>query len=1184
LGAAFAQSDRGTITGTVSDPAGARIAGATVQAKNTETGAEYQAATTETGNYVLAQLPVGAYQLSVSMQGFKSHVRQGLTVSVAQTVRIDVALELGAISESVTVSADAPLLKTESGELGHNVKTDTLNQLPILSIGSAAGGNSGIRNPYAVMQLLPGTDWRPDASVRVNGTPGNTQAMRIEGQDSTNNLWAQLSAWVQPSVDAVQEFAVQTSNYAAEYGQAGSAVFNLTMRSGTNQVHGSAYEYLVNEALNAGQPFTRNAETGEHLRPRARRHDFGFTFGGPIFVPKAYDGRDKAFFFFNFEEFRETIVTNNFRSVPTEAMRNGDFSALLGANPRQIGTDPIGRPVIENTIYDPATERIVNNVRLRDPFPNNKIPVDRFDPVAVKIQSMIPLPNFGAPGASINNFLAPASNTNLTYIPSLKLDYSISPLAKLSGYWSRTYTMRPSGDGMPAPITSAQPREIVSNTVRINYDHTVSPTMLLHLGAGLVQTVDALLIPSYDPLGQLGLKGTNADAFPYLQTMSNGFGGFSGTMGPGSNARYVNLKPTANVSFTWVKGNHTYKYGAEMIVESHPSHSKTFANGWWGFNAVETSDSSLQDTLLTPGATAGFPYASFLLGRVNNVYHNAQSRGHLGSHAFSFFAQDTWKVTPKLTLDYGLRYDYQTYLQEQYGRWSNFSPTTPNPSAGGLLGAVIFEGEGPGRCNCDFANVYPWAFGPRLGLAYQITPKWVLRAGSGISYGRTPELGYLNNTLSTFANYTSPSYADPATTLAQGQAFPWSWPNFNPGMYPPTNGVLASPPVAIDRNAGRPPRIFQWSIGLQRELTQNLLVEASYIGNRGVWWQAGPLVAPNALTPDYLQTKGLDINNPADQQLLQTQLRFLSPANAARFPAPYTGFPLTATVAQAIRPFPQFRDVNMIWAPLGSTWYDALQVKLTKRFSHNFDFNYSFTWQKELTIGAETSYNLFATITPQVNDVFDRNSNKYISGLSRPLISVISGTYKIPRLFENKVLSGVTRDWQFSGMLRYQSGQPIRVPTSGNLINAHLARPTPTFANRVPGEPLFTVDLNCNCFDPNTTFVLNPKAWAEPARGQFGTSAAYYNDYRGQRHPTENLSLARNFNFGREGMYLQFRAEFTNIFNRTYLADPTSTSAGARQTTNVAGQNTGGFGWINTASLQTLSNPRQGTLVMRLVF
>jgi Carboxypeptidase regulatory-like domain len=282
-GAILAQSDRGTITGTVNDPAGAVIAGAPVEIKNVDTGAIYQAGTSATGNYTLAQLPVGRYELSVTAPGFKKYVRPGITVEVAQVYRADVVLEVGSATESVTVSDSAPLLKTESGELSHNVDIGTLDTLPVMQIGASAG-QAGLRNPYAVVQLLPGSTYAPDVDIRINGVPANTQAMRVEGQDATNG-WGTQQSEVQPSVDAIQEFAVQTSNYAAEFGQAGSGLFNVTMRSGTNHFHGSGYEYFVNEALNAGTPFTNNGHGGL-LRPRQRRNDFGFTAGGPIFIPK----------------------------------------------------------------------------------------------------------------------------------------------------------------------------------------------------------------------------------------------------------------------------------------------------------------------------------------------------------------------------------------------------------------------------------------------------------------------------------------------------------------------------------------------------------------------------------------------------------------------------------------------------------------------------------------------------------------------------------------------------------------------------------------------------------------------------------------------------------------------------------------------------------------------------------
>ena len=1198
-GIAVAQTDRGTITGTVSDPAGAVIPGATVQAKNIGTSAEYTGATTTTGNYTLAQLPPGVYQVTVSMSGFKTFVRQGITVQAAQIYRIDINLEVGAISETVTVTEDAPLLKTESGELAHNVRTDTLDNLPILSIGAGAGANSGIRNPYAVMNMLPGTDWRPDASVRVNGTPGNTQAMRVEGMDTTNNMWQNMAQFTQQGVDAIQEFAVQTSNYAAEYGQAGSAVFNLTMKSGTNQIHGSAYEYFVNEALNASTPYfgskaTPNTGDGEtKLRPRSRRHDFGFTFGGPLYIPKVYDGRDKAFFFFTFEEYREATTASTNMTVPTMAMHRGDFSAIKGKT--SIGKDILGRDIYENTIYDWRTERLVNGIPVWDPFQDNKIPSELWDPASVTIQSYMPEPDPAYTDLNFtNNYVRKSSNERLAYIPSVKLDFNLSNKAKISGYWSRNYTENTPDDGLPIEITGGVPTHFPSTTIRINFDYTLRPTMLLHLGAGVMHNVLNQDPPKVDVQGIFGIKNAY-DEFPTFSTgtlSSATYGGFSQMLGPNMSGQLDNYKPTANASLNWIKGNHTVKFGGEMIVESHASRGRTFVNTYYYFNTIETADPSifLSGKALPAGKSVGFNYASFLAGRVNNLQTNTESRGHLGNHALAFYAQDTWKITPKITLDYGLRYDFQTYLREQYGRWGSFGHDIPNPTADGLLGGMKFEQTGPA-----FAENYKYAFGPRAGLAWQLMPKTVLRLGAGISYARTPELGYLHNTLSNFVPMQSSTRGQPTSQLIDG-APPVVFPDLRPGAFPRLPS-LSPPPVAIDRNAGRPPRIFQWSVGLQREVLKNVVVEVSYIGNRGAWWQAGPLIDVNSVTSEYLMTKyGLDINNATDRSLLTTPLSSVwakDPSYQTRFPKPFTDFPMSSQLIQAIRPFPQFTSINYIWAPLGKTWYDSLQAKVTKRFSYNFDLTYSFTFQKEMTLGAETSYNLFATIAPQINDIYNRNVNKYISGLSRPFMNVVAASYTTPNFVTgNRFLGMLVRDWQISAVLRYTSAQPIRVPGAATPnVGTYLARTSgTTFANRVPGVPLFLdqsgkeVDINGN-YDPAATFVLNPAAWSNPLPNEFATSTAYYNDYRGRRFPTENMSLGRNFRFGSDGRYnLQFRAEFTNIFNRLFIPNPTSTSATATRTASSDGTTTGGFGYINMQSAAVASNVRSGQIVARFSF
>ena len=359
----FAQSDRGTITGTVSDPTGAVIANAPIEARNTQNGAVTNVASSATGNYTIPSLPAGDYEIRVTFAGFKEYIRTGLTVQNAQTMRIDIGLEVGNSSESVTVTDAAPLLKTESGELSHVVSIARMDNLPVLQASSS--GSAGIRNPILVVALIPGSALTPGQTgptVRINGGVNNSQTMLVEGMDASNSLGQGASQQNQVGVDSVQEFAIQTSNYAAEFGQAGSAIMNITMKSGTNLFHGSAYEYFVHEKLNAGQPLLNVYNTAAvnladgTLRRNTRRNDYGFTFGGPVWIPKVYNGKNRTFFFLNWEEYRAGAnVSADAISVPTAAYRTGDFSrALL---PTNLGADPLGRTIFPNMIYDPTTRQ-----------------------------------------------------------------------------------------------------------------------------------------------------------------------------------------------------------------------------------------------------------------------------------------------------------------------------------------------------------------------------------------------------------------------------------------------------------------------------------------------------------------------------------------------------------------------------------------------------------------------------------------------------------------------------------------------------------------------------------------------------------------------------------------------------------------------------------------------------------
>jgi hypothetical protein len=685
--AALAQSDRGTITGTVSDPAGAVVADATVEARNAATDGVYQAATTTTGNYTLSQLPVGSYALTVSVPGFKTYVRSGITVPVAQTLRIDVLLEVGAASESIRVEANAALLKTESGEVSTNVKTENLDELPILGIGSINAGSSEIRNPYAVTNMVPGAVYEANDTVKINGAPANQQVYRVEGQDATMGYAPWAAAQVQPSVDAIEETAVQTSNYAAEFGGGGgNGVFNVTMKSGTNQYHGTLYDYWTNAAFNAAQPFTG-------LRQGNNLNDYGGTLGGPVVIPHVYNGHDKTFFFFNFEQLLGSAIINNAPvTLPTNAYRAGNFSQALGPS---LGTDPLGNNVLQNEIYDPNSGTLVNGQIVRTAFPGNIIPASRMDPVALKIQNLVPM---AQTSALVNNYLPVYPTNRNTMIPALKVDELLSSKDKIDFYWSKTGTdalysnTTGAADGLPQPISTDIGTHLYSWITRLNYDRTISPTVLLHMGAGYQHLYVDTDPPTTDfnPITQLGLQGPFIQRlFPsFLGLLSSTDGGLK-NIGPAKDHNHYMEKPTAVASLTWVKENHTFKLGADMRIEGYPAMTYDNTGGVFTFSAAETGQPYLNSTTLK-GGTVGFPYASFLLGLVDQFNIVPPNSPKFGKQQWALFIQDSWKVTRKLTLDYGLRWDYGTYLKEQYGRLATLSPTTPNPSAGGELGAPIF--------------------------------------------------------------------------------------------------------------------------------------------------------------------------------------------------------------------------------------------------------------------------------------------------------------------------------------------------------------------------------------------------------------------------------------------------------------------------------------------------------------
>jgi hypothetical protein len=1172
---AAAQTDRGTITGTVTDPTGSIVPGAAFHARNLGTGAEYDTVATETGNYALVSLLAGTYDLTVTAPGFEKYIQHGITVEVVQVLRVDVVLKVGAATDSITVNADAALLRTENAELSHNLSTDRIDAMP--------NTTTNVRDPFGFSSIMPGvvggtTAPAGSANIKVNGSPATSYRVLLDGQDITNsNQDPSHTLEQQPAVEALQEFTLQSSNFSAEFGQITGGLYNFTSKSGTNGLHGVGFVFVRNEDLNAGKPYSTSGPGGHLLRPRTRGRNYGGAIGGPVVIPKLYNGRNKTFFFANLELYRNYTGTDTYTTMPTVQMKNGDFSQAFTTRP-SLGTNPAGGSINENMIFDPQTEQTVSGQLTRTPFPNNVIPTARFSPIALKIQAWLPDPSRA--GISSNwrqQFVSPEKR----HIPSIKIDQNFGTKSKLSFYTSNyLYFSYARMDGLPTPITSERNRKIYADTYQLHYDYTVTPTMVLHAGFGFVRSVhndnympDSL---AFEP-SSIGMIGSYTTGFPTIASIGNATqGGYATTYGMGVGAPVVNYqnKPTGVVSLGYVRGDHNYKTGFQWRKDP-ATNKNSIAAPSYSFSGNETALPYLA-TANVGGASIGLPYASFLLGLVDGASIPPTQDPEYTKTSMALYVQDTWKVTRKLTLDYGIRWDYQQAPEEVFARSSMFAPTVANPTAGGLLGGTVFEGNGTGRCNCRFTTTYPFAVGPRIGIAYQLANKMVVRAGWGVSYGSTADgagpsaVGVGWNPLS----FSSTSFAEPATTLSKGLVYNLAdvfAVNYSPGIRPQV-GQINNPPQYMDRNAGRPPRINQWNIAVQRQISENISVEGAYVGNHGVWLQSSSFWDLNALTPQRIASFGLDIANPTDRSLLLAQTG--SAAAAARgIKLPYTGFPSTLTVAQSLRPYPQFGSLVEDWAPLGDTWYDALQLKATKRTSHGLSVTLAYTRSKTLDVEAE-NYNGGGVI----NDQFNRRNLKALSVQDLPNVFVLSYNYVFPKLSSNRVVRAVIGGWTLSGVMAYQSGSLIAVPGAQNNLSTLLFRST--LSNRKPGVPLFLTDPNGHV-DPVSQFLLNPAAWSDPAAGQWGFSAPYYSDYRNRRAPNESGGLGRIFHIW-EKMNLEIRGEWFNIFNRIGVPGPSSSNALATWAYNpVTGLPSSGFGYMNSSSP---GGSRNGQVVARFQF
>jgi hypothetical protein len=1237
----FGQGSSGTITGTVTDPGGSVVAGATVEARNTETGAVFLAESSNTGNYTISQLPIGSYVVTVKVQGFKAYTHTNLALVARQVMKEDIALEVGSAAEAVTVSAEATLLATQNGELTHNVTHAQMDDLPLLTIGPTSAGPTGLRNAFNVVLSLPGVASFSPGFGTMNFNGQTSQAsIRIEGQDATPHALAYQSM-AQPGVDAIQEVAYQTSNYAPEFGTTGSVLINYSMKSGTNQYHGSGYDYFVNEALNAGNPYSVNAAGGGKVRPRNRRNDFGGTLGGPVYIPKIYNGRNKTFFFFNYEEYLETTQINNTDTVPTADYLNGDFSKIspigtcslcagLGIPTTPLGgtqLDPLGNQMFANEIYDPRSRAAATSGPLAGqgyalPFPGNKIDPTRFDPVTKNFIGLLQTLGVKAQNSNLTgNYLGSVPSNRYSAIPSIKIDHNLSDKDKLSFYYQKTNLENqvsvgaPFGaDGLPLQIGQYRGSFITGWVERANYDRTLTPSILLHLGAGYYYTSfsDRAANLNFDP-ASFGLSGfVQPRQFPSITGMSSTLYGGMQTMGTFGQIQsiYHDNKPSFNANATWVHGKHTYKLGAEVYIQGSPITNYagvTLATGTNATSAPFTPANSLG------GFTTGLGFASWLLGDYNSTNQTAPNNTRMGSQQWALFLQDSWKVTRNLTIDYGVRWDFATQFHEQYGRLGQLDLTTPNANAGGHPGATRYAST----CGCPFYQPsYPYAIGPRIGIAYQINTKTVLRAGWGVVYTEpTIPTAVADGLVSTNGTYpvtaNSPSFVPAAAQFVNisspGSIVAPVFPVTDPNRYPALGTIGGAPGVPNvvmqDANQNRPPRANQFSFGIQREITKSFVIEASYIGNRVVWL-AGQLGNLSRTSPQQYAAYGLfpypgtgpcstgggvcastTYNNNNDRVLLGTPISSTAVIqNAAAHGItnllPYSGFPTSSTLQSVLYPFPQFGALNPIGSATGNSKYDSLQMKATKRFSHGLQAGGAFTWAKG-----------FNRATRQ--DFFNPDSSVWALQQIPARVLTFNFTYTTPKAaFLNKIENAITQGWQIGGYATYQSGIYLTPPAS----------PTANFLTsediRVPDQPLYNVDINnIHSYNPATIQVLNPNAWAHcPTNATCPAAGTLYTDFRGPRAPTENANIGRNFRI-KERMNFHIRAEFVNIFNRTIMPNPITTGTPAvnsqNPVTKTAGINSAGFGVINTfataGSQPTTAVPpfltgRTGTLIARFTF
>jgi hypothetical protein len=1111
--AAFAQ-DRGTIVGRVTDPSSAVVAGAQVTVVSPSTGIRIPAATNSTGNFVVAGLPFGRYDVECEAKGFGKQVRKDVDLHVAQTMVIDFALEVGQVAQSVEVTAAAPILERDTSDLNVVVDEKQVQDLP-LSV------NANMRNPESFALLAPGVTGNA-ADTYINGSQDRAKSVLVDGGVSTGPE-SGGTLFTYPPVEAIGEFKLLSSNFSAEYGRTGGGFEIFTTKSGTNEYHGSTFEYLRNTALDARGFIAQTT-------PVNRQNEFGAKFGGPVRIPKVYNGKNRTFFYFVYNGFRYAAgATNNVLNVPTVKERGGDFS----------GKTKGGAAL---AVYDPqSTTTDASGNLTRTVFPNAVIPVTRFSAVSKAMLALLPMPDTTQ---QTGNYFAVGALVFNRDVETLKFDHAFSDRHRVSVFYYHSAETNTAPEQIAGAMSNALAQFRRPNWGRFNYDAQISPTTLNNFRAGYTREPQqwARVASDHGYLGTTGLKGTNPPGaiIPRVQ-FSDSYSNWADEVK--NKGLQVNNTLQLADTLTHLRGNHSLKFGVDTNWQQTNGADTQNQQGTAIFNGNETAFPSASGR-----TTSGNPFASFLVGALDSATYNGLFVvPAMRYHYFAAFAQDDWKVGRKFTLNYGLRWDLYSPRRDAHSNMSGFDPTLPNPGAGGLPGAIAFLGSGQGRSGrTSFADTYYKDFGPRVGFAYQALKNTVIRGGYGISYGQgNATAGLRQSQLFSYGFNALPSWAstDAGVTPAfyWDGGFPTNWPR--PPFIDPTvqNGTNVN---YIGRADGRPPYFGNYQFSVQQMLTGRMSIEAAYVGVKGTRLGNG-LISLNQLNP----------NTMAMGSLL-TQSITSAAAKAAGIAAPYAGF--SGSVAQALRPFPQYLNVTEQSNPNGNSTYNALQVKLVKRLSRGLTVLGAYTWSKTLTDG-----NIAAGGGPAGQDYYNRRLEKAISTYDVPQILSVAYTWELPfgkghRLAGSGAAAAVLGGWQLSGIQQYQTGLPVQLTATNTLpiFNGTL-RP-----NLVQGTP-----LTLNPVNPLTDPWFNKAAFAVPQSYMLGTAARSYTQMRAQNSYNESFGLMRRMKIN-ERFTATVRGEFFNALNRVVFGAPSG---------NVSST---AFGRVSAQA----NNPRQGQVSLRVDF